>query len=143
MINKTKKLLKAIKIKNFKAVIKYIKNNGFKGLYSTCINYIRFGKVVLDEYATWIANNEPNAEMLEKQKKYVSCQDLTFEFISTEYNRSLSESIQEQTYQKFDIKQINSNQMYLKTIQMSDKDYIIFTKGNISLTPFAVYEIAK
>ena len=143
MINKIKKLLKAIKIKNFKAVIKYIKNNGFKGLYSTCINYIRFGKVVLDEYATWIANNEPNAEMLEKQKKYVSCQDLTFEFISTEYNRSLSESIQEQTYQKFDIKQINSNKMYLKTIQMSDKDYIIFTKGNISLAPFAVYEIAK
>ena len=75
MINKIKKLLKAIKIKNFKAVIKYIKNNGFKGLYSTCINYIRFGKVVLDEYATWIANNEPNAEMLEKQKKYVSCQE--------------------------------------------------------------------
>ena len=143
MINKIKKLLKAIKIKNFEAVIKYIKNNGFKGLYSTCINYIRFGKVVLDEYATWIANNEPNAEMFEKQKKYVSCQDLTFEFISTEYNRSLSESIQEQTYQKFDIKQINSNQMYLKTIQMSDKDYIIFTKGDISLTPFAVYEIAK
>ena len=29
MINKIKKLLKAIKIKNFKAVIKYIKNRSY------------------------------------------------------------------------------------------------------------------
>ena len=143
MISKIKKLLRAIKIKNFKAVIKYIKNNGFKGLYSTCINYIRFGKVVLDEYATWIANNEPNTEMLEKQKKYVSCQDLTFEFISTKYNNRLGKSIENQTYQNFDVKQISSKQGYLKTIQTSDKDYIIFVNGEIELAPFAVYELAK
>ena len=68
LIRKIKKVIKAINISNLKSVLRYIKNNGFKGLYSTCINKIRFGKIVLDEYATWIANNEPNKSELDKQK---------------------------------------------------------------------------
>ena len=59
LIRKVKKVLNAINLQNMKSVLRYIKNNGFKGLETTIINKIRFGKVVLDEYATWIANNEP------------------------------------------------------------------------------------
>ena len=103
-LRKLKKLFKAINLKNIKSVLRYIKKNGFKGLYTTCISHIRFGKTILDEYATWIANNEPNTEELEKQKKYVSCQDLQFTFVipksSTE---KLKNSIKEQTYSKFKI----------------------------------------
>ncbi len=80
-LRKLKKLFKAINLKNIKSVLRYIKKNGFKGLYTTCISHIRFGKTILDEYATWMANNEPNTEELEKQKKYVSCQDLQFTFV--------------------------------------------------------------
>ena len=68
-LRKLKKLFKAINLKNIKSVLRYIKKNGFKGLYTTCISHIRFGKTILDEYATWMANNEPNTEELEKQKK--------------------------------------------------------------------------
>ncbi len=67
----SKKVLNAINLQNMKSVLRYIKNNGFKGLGTTIINKIRFGKVVLDEYATWIANNEPNTSELENEKKKV------------------------------------------------------------------------
>ena len=70
LIRKVKKVLNAINLQNMKSVLRYIKNNGFKGLGTTIINKIRFGKVVLDEYATWIANNEPNTDELENEKKY-------------------------------------------------------------------------
>lgn len=69
LIRKVKKVLNAINLQNMKSVLRYIKNNGFKGLGTTIINKIRFGKVVLDEYATWIANNEPNTSELENEKK--------------------------------------------------------------------------
>ena len=52
LIRKVKKVLNAINLQNMKSVLRYIKNNGFKGLGTTIINKIRFGKVVLDEYAT-------------------------------------------------------------------------------------------
>ena len=68
LIRKVKKVLNAINLQNMKSVLRYIKNNGFKGLGTTIINKIRFGKVVLDEYATWIANNEPNTSELENEK---------------------------------------------------------------------------
>lgn len=67
LIRKVKKF-KCNYLQNMKSVLRYIKNNGFKGLGTTIINKIRFGKVVLDEYATWIANNEHNTSELENEK---------------------------------------------------------------------------
>ena len=142
-LRKLKKLFKAINLKNIKSVLRYIKKNGFKGLYTTCISHIRFGKTILDEYATWIANNEPNTEELEKQKKYVSCQDLQFTFVipksSTE---KLKNSIKEQTYSKFKIEEFE-NQEEIKNITNSESDYTILSSGNIELAPFTLYEIVK
>ena len=143
IIRKIKKLIKAINITNIKAVIRYIKNNGFKGLYSTCINKLRFGKVILDEYATWIANNEPTEQELENQKKYVSCQELQFGIIPTNYTEELTKSIENQTYHKFEKIQIQNKQEYSKIIEKTKSDYILFLNGNIELAPFALYEIAK
>ena len=143
MLRKIKKLLKAINLKNFKAILRYIKNNGFKGLYTTCINYIRFGTNVLDEYGTWIANNEPNQEELEKQKKFVSCQDLSFSFVANKFSDNLRNSIENQTYKKYDIIEILNKKEYLEKIKTLDSDYIIFAIGNIELAPFALYEIVK
>lgn len=142
-LRKLKKLFKAINLKNIKSVLRYIKKNGFKGLYTTCISHIRFGKTILDEYATWMANNEPNTEELEKQKKYVSCQDLQFTFVipksSTE---KLKNSIKEQTYSKFKIEEFE-NQEEIKNITNSESDYTILSSGNIELAPFTLYEIVK
>ncbi len=143
MLRKIKKLIKAINLTNFKAILRYIKHNGFKGLYTTCINKLRFGKVILDEYATWIANNEPNKDMLEKQKKYVSCQDLKFEVILNNPSEPLKNSIKEQTYSKFKITEIQNKEEYKSVVQNSESDYILFALGNIELLPFAVYEIVK
>lgn len=142
MIRKIKKVLKAINMKNIKAIFRYIKNNGFKGLYTTCINHIRFGKMILDEYATWIANNEPNEEVLEAQKKYVSCQDLQFQFLAPSFTENLSKSIEQQTYNKFEKIEVKNKEDYAKIVENSKSDYIVFLNGNIELAPFALYEIA-
>mgnify|MGYP001146043394 FL=1 len=102
LIRKVKKVLNAINLQNMKSVLRYIKNNGFKGLGTTIINKIRFGKVVLDEYATWIANNEPNTSELENEKKYESCQNLKFDIICPN-DEKLIKSIENQTYKKYNV----------------------------------------
>ena len=40
LIRKVKKVLNAINLQNMKSVLRYIKNNGFKGLGTTIINKI-------------------------------------------------------------------------------------------------------
>ena len=142
IFRKVKKVLKAINMKNLKAVLRYIKQNGFKGLYTTCINKIRFGAVILDEYETWRANNEPSNEELEKQKAYVSCQNISFELIYTESNPSLDESINNLTYTKFKKTKIEDGN-FLNVIQNSDSDYIVFLGRDIELAPFSLYELVK
>lgn len=141
LVNKIKKVLKAINITNLKSVLRYIKNNGLKGLYSTCINKIRFGKVVLDEYATWIANNEPTKEELERQKKYVSCQNLKFEIVCRD-NEKLINSINEQTYSNYTISVLEKESMQ-NIVKNSKSDYIVFIGHDIELMPFALYELVK
>ena len=141
LIRKIKKVIKAINISNFKSVLRYIKNNGFKGLYSTCINKIRFGKVILDEYSTWIANNEPSNEELEKQKEYKSCQNLKFEIICND-NENLIKSIEEQTYTKYQISVLEKDNIK-NIIDNSNSDYIVFIGKDIELMPFTLYELVK
>ena len=141
LIRKIKKVIKAINISNFKSVLRYIKNNGFKGLYSTCINKIRFGKIILDEYATWIANNEPSNEELEKQKEYKSCQNLKFEIICND-NEKLIKSIEEQTYTKYQISVLEKDNIK-NIIDNSNSDYIVFIGKDIELMPFTLYELVK
>lgn len=90
-----------------------------------------------------VANNEPNTEELEKQKKYVSCQDLQFTFvISKSSTEKLKNSIKEQTYSKFKIEEFE-NQEEIKNITNSESDYTILSSGNIELAPFTLYEIVK
>jgi GT2 family glycosyltransferase len=134
-ITKLKKLIKAINFRNIKSIFKYIRYHGFKGLFGTCINYIRFGKAVLDEYATWISNNEPDAKELEKQKKYKS--NIKFEFVIEEKQERLIQSMENQTYSNWSI---NENKDILKN---TDSDYIVFVGKNIELTQFALYEFVK
>ena len=141
LIRKIKKVIKAINISNFKSVLRYIKNNGFKGLYSTCINKIKFEKVILDEYATWIANNEPSNEELEKQKEYKSCQNLKFEIICND-NENLIKSIEEQTYTKYQISVLEKDNIK-NIIDNSNSDYIVFIGKDIELMPFTLYELVK
>ena len=141
LIRKMKKVLKAINISNIKSVLRYIKNNGFKGLYSTCINKIRFGKVILDEYATWIANNEPSNEELERQKEYKSCQNLKFEIICND-NENLIKSIEVQTYKNYQISALEKDNIQ-NIVEKSKSDYIVFIGQDIELMPFTLYELVK
>ena len=141
LVRKIKKVLKAINITNIKSALRYIKNNGFKGLYSTCINKIRFGKVILDEYATWIANNEPNEVELEKQKEYRSCQNLKFEIICND-NQKLINSIEKQTYSNYQISVLEKDNVQ-NIVANSKSDYIIFIGQDIELMPFTLYELVK
>ena len=137
LIRKVKKVLNAINLQNMKSVLRYIKNNGFKGLGTTIINKIRFGKVVLDEYATWIANNEPNTSELENEKKYESCQNLKFDIICPN-DEKLIKSIENQTYKKYNVYKFEKER-----ILNSKSDYLIFLGNNIELAQFALYEIVK
>ena len=141
LIRKIKKVIKAINISNLKSVLRYIKNNGFKGLYSACINKIRFGKIVLDEYVTWIANNEPNKAELDKQKEYKSCQNLKFEIICND-NQELINSIKQQTYSNYQISVLEKDKVQ-NIVFNSKSDYIIFIGQNIELMPFTLYELVK
>ena len=141
LVRKIKKVLKSINITNIKSTLRYIKNNGFKGLYSTCINKIRFGKVILDEYATWIANNEPNEVELEKQKEYKSCQNLKFEIICND-NQELINSIEKQTYSNYQISVLEKDKIQ-NIVANSKSDYIIFIGQDIELMPFSLYELVK
>ena len=134
-MTKVKKLIKAIKFRNIKAIFKYIRYHGFKGLFGTCVNYIRFGKAVLDEYATWINNNEPNNKQLEKQKEYKS--NIKFDFIIEEEQEKLIKSIENQTYTNWII---NGNKDILNN---TNSDYIIFVGKDIELAEFALYEIVN
>lgn len=137
LIRKVKKVLNAINLQNIKLVLRYIKNNGFKGLGTIIINKIRFGKVVLDEYATWIANNEPNTAELENEKKYESCQNLKFDIICPN-DEKLIKSIENQTYKKYNVYEFKKER-----ILNSKSDYLIFLGNNIELAQFALYEIVK
>lgn len=139
---KVKKLGKAITWGNFKAVLRYVKHNGFQGLATVCLNHIRFGKTVLDEYATWMANNEPNEQELEKQRKYVSCQSIKFQVIGENLSGELMDSIKRQTYQNFTVQEIQAN-LYQSLLENNDSDYMIFLGSECVLAPFAFYEIVK
>lgn len=143
LLRKLKKLLKAVNFKNMKSILRYIKKNGFKGLYTTCVNHLRFGKTVVDEYATWIANNEPNQEGLDKQREYISCQDLKFSLILPKNcKEELIKSIEEQTYNKFEIIRIEDIKE-TKDVQEISSDYTVFCMGDITFAPFALYEMVK
>ena len=150
-MGKIKKLIKACTFQNFKSVLRYIKNNGIKGLFGTCLNKLRFGKVVLDEYATWMANNEPNPQQLEKQTQYKSCQDLSFTIVCPDSDKiekdnydALLASIRAQTYSKYEIEYLKKNNENIKDIVKNTKsDYFIFLGKDIELAPFALYEIVK
>lgn len=141
LVRKIKKILKAINIKNLKSVLRYIKNNGFKGLYSTCINKIRFGQVILDEYETWRDNNEPNNEDLERQKQYTSCQNLRFEIVCNDEEK-LIKSINEQTYSNYQISVLEKESIQ-NIVANSKSDYIVIVGENIQLMPFTLYELVK
>lgn len=141
LVRKIKKVLKAINPTNIKSALRYIKNDGFKGLYTTCINKIRFGKTVLDEYATWIANNEPNKAELDKQKEYKSCQNLKFEIICND-NQELINSIEQQTYSNYQISVLEKDKVQ-NIVANSKSDYIIFIGQDIELMPFTLYELVK
>ena len=141
LVRKIKKVLKAINPTNIKSALRYIKNVGFKGLYTTCINKIRFGKTVLDEYATWIANNEPNKAELDKQKEYKSCQNLKFEIICND-NQELINSIEQQTYSNYQISVLEKDKVQ-NIVFNSKSDYIIFIGQDIELMPFTLYELVK
>lgn len=141
-LRKIKKLGKALTFRNLKAVLHYIKHNGFRGLWATCLNHIRFGKTVLDEYATWMANNEPNEQELEKQRKYVSCQSIKFQVVGDKLSADLLESIEGQTYQNFTVKDLPVSS-YSTLLEQEDSDYIVFLGRDCVLAPFAFYELVR
>lgn len=141
LLRKIKKVLKTINFSNLKSFFRYIKKNGFKGLYRKCINKIKFGKSVLEDYPAWILNNEPNVNDLEKQRQYKSCQNLKFEIICKN-NEKLIKSINEQTYTKYQISKLENNSIE-NIVLNSESDYLVFVGDNISLQPFSLYELVK
>jgi GT2 family glycosyltransferase len=141
LARKIKKLFKTINFTNLKAFVRYIKSNGLKGLYTKCMTKIRFNGEVPNEYATWIANNEPNKEQLEKQTKYESCQNLKFEIICND-NEELIKSINEQTYSKYIISKLDGKSIK-NIVEDSESDYLILVQEDIALAPFALYELVK
>ncbi len=127
----------AIKIKN---IIVKIKQSGIKGTFIKISNKIRYGKAVLDEYAEWINNNEPKKKDIEKQKSYISCQNINFEIICKN-NEELINSIKQQTYSKYKISNIDKNSEIENIVENSESDYIVFVGDDITLLPFTLYDL--
>lgn len=127
----------AIKTKN---IIRKIKQSGIKGTCIKISNKIRYGKAVLNEYAEWINNNEPKKKDIEKQKSYISCQNINFEIICKN-NQDLINSIKEQTYSKYKISNIDENSDIENIVENSESDYIVFVGDNITLLPFTLYDL--
>ena len=83
MLRKIKKLLKAINLKNFKAILRYIKNNGF----TVKINSLEDIKEIIVRMNIFLKNNEE----INKNKKYIESEfdDLNvFEMSDTDNNNS-------------------------------------------------------
>lgn len=97
-----KSLLAKLK-KILKAIIQRTKQKGIKGLIQASVNYIRYGKAVVDEYAEWIEVNEPNEKQLNIQKKYESCQNIDFAIVLEEEQEQIIQSINNQTYSRWTI----------------------------------------
>ena len=129
-------------MEKIKSLIRYIKQNGLKFTISAVINKIRYGKAVLDEYSAWISSNEPNKKDLEKQKTYISCQDLSFTLICERKSEDLEKSIKNQTYSKYEVFYLEEK-MLEEIIEEAKGDYIVFLGKNIKLAPFALYEFVQ
>lgn len=122
-----------------KAVFRKIKQRGIKGLISACRNYIRYGKAVIDDYAEWIAVNEPNEKQLAIERKYESCQNINFTIVLEEKQEATIQSIEKQTYSKWEI----SDNKGEKILEQVKGDYIVFLGKDIELAPFALYDMVK
>ncbi len=134
--------MSVINLENLKCALRYIKDYGIKKGIKASINKIKYGKAVLDEYAEWRDNNEPNEDQLEEQKKYVSCQNLKFTLVCNQKNKELEESIESQTYKEFEIIDLKDNNI-TEIVENADSDYLIFIGNDIVLYPFTLYEMVK
>lgn len=116
-----------------------MKRRGMKGLITACGNYIRFGKAVIDEYAEWIAVNEPKEKELNLQKQYQSCQDIKFGIILEEEQETILPSIENQTYSNWEI----WHEEIENSLEHCTSDYLLWIGKDIELTCFALYDIVK
>ncbi len=133
-----KSLLAKIK-KVVKAIYYRIKQRGIKGLLIACVNYIKYGKAVIDEYKEWIETNEPNEKELDIERKYQSCQNISFDIVLESEQEGLIKSIKSQTYSKWNILDKKDEEI----LNSTNSDYIIFLGKNIELASFALYDIVK
>ncbi len=140
ILSKVKKLLKAINFENLKSIFRYIKNHGFKGLFSACIARMRgAAPTVANEYETWMKNNEPDKKRLLKQAEYRSLQSIKFAIFCVSENRELIDSINLGTYKNYEILPFEKLSEPLPT----DCDYILLVGENIVLAPFALFELTE
>lgn len=133
-----KSLLAKLK-KILKAIIQRTKQKGIKGLIQASVNYIRYGKAVVDEYAEWIEVNEPNEKQLNIQKKYESCQNIDFAIVLEEEQEQIIQSINNQTYSRWTIIKNGTSNI----LENNNSDYTIFIGKDIELASFALYDIVK
>ena len=133
-----KSLLAKIK-KVVKAIYYRIKQRGIKGLLIACVNYIKYGKAVIDEYKEWIETNEPNEKELDIERKYQSCQNISFDIVLESEQEGLIKSIKSQTYSKWNILDKKDEEI----LNSTNSDYIIFLGKNLELASFALYDIVK
>lgn len=126
---------------NIRAVRSYIKREGYRGAFSACMNKIKYGKAVLDEYKAWMQNNEPTVEELEQQKKYESSQKTKFTLICEEKSQELEQSINEQTYCEFEVYYLDDIDLK-SAVDRASGDHFVFIGKDIKLLPFTLYSIA-
>lgn len=134
--------MKIFSLENLKGVLRYIKDYGITKFFKASFNKLKYGKAVLNEYAEWIENNEPNLKQLEKQKKYVPCQSLKFTLVCEEKNKKLEESINNQTYKNYEVIYLE-NRTIADIVNSAETDYLVFVGKDIVFYPFTLYELVK
>lgn len=126
-----------MKFKNF---MRSLKQNGVKTEIRRIANYAKYKKTVLNEYDEWILLNEPNKEVIEKQRQASNLLNTKFLiFVSSEEEKNY---IGNQTYKNYEIVVSKPND-FMKKVEEHNCDYCIFKGNNIELQPFALYEISS
>lgn len=127
---RVKKFFVSLKIKNFKRLFRYIKNNGVKGMGQK----IRYNiSIALTppkglEYQAYLKNNAYSKKGLYSQRKYKN-KSIKFSIVTSNI-----ENIENQTYDNYEV---------VKTLNEAKGDYIVFLGEENILHDFALFEIAR
>ena len=127
----------------FKKAIRYVRTHTFSQVIKRILGK-RIPSDPTSEYLTWIDNNEPKSEELDRIKKFVPKYKYKFIFIlKSDANNEVINSIQQQTYSNFQIIQYSKNSDLKDILYNTIGDYFVLVQNECILSKFMLYEVLR